>query len=128
MFRVRNGTKILIVDDDQQVLRAIRKILEKKGYETITFEDPESALEYLKTEPVHLIITDLHIPGMDGIQFLRQAKQIRRSVPIIFSTGFASIDTAVTAMQLGAFDYLKKPLEPRKIYDLVERALGISDG
>ena len=127
MFNAKNGIKILIVDDDRLVLSALKRMLEKKGYQVRTFEDPKTALEYLKTGHAHLIITDLQMPGMDGIRFLHQAKQIRKSVPVIFSTAFATTDTAVTAMQLGAFDFIKKPLEPDKIYGLIERALGITN-
>ncbi len=111
------------MDDDVQVLRTLRKILERRGYVVTASENPIEALEIVKKEEFDLIVTDLKMPGMDGIQFLTQAKAARPGTPIILITGFAAIDTAVSAIKWGAFDYLRKPFEIKKIYDVIDRAL-----
>ena len=128
MFSAKKGVKTLVVDDDAEVLRTIKRILEKKGHEVFAFESAMTALEHLKAETVDLILTDLKMPGMDGIQFLSRTKALRPNAPVILITGFATIETAVSAIKWGAFDYLRKPFEVEKIYDVIERALGSKKG
>lgn len=115
--------RTVVVDDDAEVLKTFKKILERKGHRVYAFESARAALEHLGKETADLILTDLKMPEMDGIQFLTQAKILRPHVPVIMTTGFAAIDTAVSAIKLGAFDYLKKPFELKKIYDVIDRAL-----
>ena len=115
--------KTLVVDDDAEVLKTLVKILKKKGHDVFPFESSITALEYLKQEKMDLILTDLKMPEMDGIQFLSRAKTLRPDAPVILITGFATIDTAVSAIKWGAFDYLRKPFEIKKIYEVVDRAL-----
>ncbi len=114
--------KILIVDDEPDSLKVLKDIIEKKGYTTLAFQSPVQALNKIKTEEVDLILTDLKMPEMDGIQFLYQVKANHPLIPIIVLTGYASIDSAVKAVQWGAFDYLRKPCEVTRIYDVLERA------
>lgn len=123
MFNSNKEIKILVVDDEPEILKTLKRILSRKGYEAITFENPMKALDYLKTEQVHLILTDLKMPEMDGVQFLLKIKQSYPTLPVILLTAYASIETAVTAIQQGAFDYIRKPFEIKKIYELVEKAL-----
>ena len=115
--------KTLIIDDDAEVLRTLKKIVTKKGHLVWAFESALSALDYLKKEPVDLILSDLKMAEMDGIQFISQAKVLCPQAPMILVTGFASIETAVSAIQMGAFDYLRKPFEIKKIYEVIDRAL-----
>ena len=122
MFETKK-IKALVVDDDPDVLRTLAKILKRKGQDVHPFESPVAALEYLKREKVDIILTDLKMPEMDGIQFLYQAKALCPRVPVILITGYAAIDTAVSAIKLGAFDYLRKPFEIKKIYEVIDRAL-----
>lgn len=128
MFSLKKGIKILIVDDEPEILRTMKRILERKDYVVVTFENPVPALEYLKTERVHLILSDLKMPVMDGMQFLAQVKKSYPSIPVVLITGHATISTAVAAIQLGAADYLKKPFEIKKIYEVVQRNLGLPKG
>lgn len=120
--------KILVVDDDAQVLRTLRKILEKKGHQVLAFGSALAALERLKEEPVDLILTDLKMPEMDGIEFLSRAKALHPETPVILVTGFATIEMTVSAIKRGAFDFLKKPFEVQKIVEVVERALASKNG
>ena len=115
--------RTLVVDDDAQVLRTLRRIIERKGHEVFSFESALAALDHLKREKVDLILTDLKMPEMDGIQFLSQAKALCPQAAVILITGFATIETAVSAIKWGAFDYLRKPFEIKKIYEVMDRAL-----
>lgn len=118
--------KIVVVDDERPLLETFQRVLEKKGYDVTIFENPVEAVSHIKSNEPHLIITDLRMPGMDGIQFLNQVKQLRPSVPVVFITAYTTISTAVSAMELGASDYLRKPFGMNKIYELVERNLSLS--
>jgi DNA-binding NtrC family response regulator len=115
--------KILVVDDDSSILETFKSILERKKYDVEIFFRPSEALEYLNKERVDLILSDLQMPEMDGVQFLYQVKKIAPAVPVVLITAHASIETAVSAIQQGAFDYLSKPLDIKKIYAVVEKAL-----
>ena len=115
--------KTFVVDDDAEVLKTLKKILERKGHEVEAFSAAPAALERLKEEPPDLILTDLKMPEMDGIQFLTSARAVHPDIPVILITGFATIDTAVSAIKWGAFDYLRKPFEIKHIYEVIDRAL-----
>ena len=123
MFKFKKEIKVLIVDDDFYSLGVLKEVLRNKGCKVLDFANPSSALEELKKEKVDLVLSDLKMPEMDGIHFMNLVKKMHPSVPVIMITGFASIDTAVSAIKWGAFDYLKKPYEIPKIYDVIERAL-----
>lgn len=120
--------RVMVTDDDAEVLKTLVKILSRRGYQTFPFGSPVNALEFLKKEKVDLILSDLKMPGIDGIQFLDRAKSICPKTPFILITGFATVDTAVSAIKYGAFDYLCKPFEVKKIYEVVDRALQTGGG
>ena len=123
MFGTRSKAKVMIVDDDFAALGVLKEALQSKGCEVLDFVDPAAALEALKKHKVSLVLSDLKMPRMDGIHFMSQAKAIDPAVPVVVITGYASIDTAVSAIKWGAFDYLKKPYELPKIYDVLKRVL-----
>ena len=123
MFGPKRKIQILVVDDEPTVSSTIRRILEKRGYSVTTFENPLAALDWIKTDPCDLILTDLKMPQMDGIQFLTQIKRLQPAVPVILITAYSTIDTAVMAIKYGGFDYLQKPFDVQKIYEVVQRAL-----
>ena len=85
--------------------------------------DGEEALDILRKELIHLVLTDLKMPKMDGVELLKVAKTIRPEVEVILITGYGTVDTAVTAMKDGAFDYIQKPFKPREILKLVRKAM-----
>ncbi len=85
--------------------------------------DGEEALDILRKEFIHLVLTDLKMPKMDGVELLKVAKTIRPEVEVILITGYGTVDTAVTAMKDGAFDYIQKPFKPREILKLVRKAM-----
>ena len=120
--------KIMIVDDDTEVLKTLIKMISKRGYQGFPFESASNALDFLKVKKMDLIIVDLKMPEIDGIQFLDRAKRIHFETPVILITGFSTVDTAVLAMEKGAFDYISKPFELKKIYGVILRALRIVEG
>jgi two-component system, NtrC family, response regulator HydG len=115
--------KILLVDDHQPFRDSLAKILSGEEWQVFAAGDGAEALEILRREEIHLLLTDLKMPKMDGVELLKVAKTIRADLEVILVTGYGTVDTAVTAMKDGAFDYIQKPFKPREILKLVRRAL-----
>jgi len=114
---------ILLVDDHKPFRDSLARVLEGEGFRVMPANDGEEALNILRNEFIHLILTDLKMPKMDGVELLQVAKTIRPEVEVILITGYGTVDTAVTAMKDGAFDYIQKPFKPREILKLVVKAL-----
>ena len=114
---------ILLVDDHKPFRDSLAKILEGEGLRVFPAIDGEEALDILRKEFIHLVLTDLKMPKMDGVELLKVAKTIRPEVEVILITGYGTVDTAVTAMKDGAFDYIQKPFKPREILKLVRKAM-----
>src|SRR2546427_145603 len=113
---------ILVVDDDPGVRESFRLILEDH-YHVVDVPDGPSALEAVRASPVDLVLLDIRLPGMDGIEVLERIKAIDERVEVILVTAVKTVRTAVAAMKLGAFDYLTKPFEEDELLQLVRRAL-----
>ncbi|MCX7634134.1 MAG: sigma-54 dependent transcriptional regulator [Syntrophales bacterium] len=118
MFRYR----ILIVDDDELLQKPLKQILSGK-YETMVAASGEEALAVIKKEKIDLILLDIRLPGIDGIETLKRIRENDKNIIIIMMTAFDDIKTVITSMKLGAFDYLVKPLDMEEIEIIVERAL-----
>ena len=112
--------KILIVDDQSSVRELLRAVLTEDGHAVETTDSGEGAVELLKTSYPDLVITDIRMPGMDGIETLQRIKSASPSTGVIMMTAYASVETAVSAMKLGAFDYITKPID----IDEVRRVVG----
>jgi DNA-binding NtrC family response regulator len=102
---------VLLVDDESEFLETLVKRLRKRKLNTTGVGSGEEALEVLRTEPVDVVVLDVKMPGMDGIETLRAIKKIRPLVEVIMLTGHANMEVAITGMELGAFDYLMKPMD-----------------
>lgn len=113
----------MLVDDHKSFRDSLAKILQGEGYKVFAAMDGEEALDILRQEHIHLILTDLKMPKMNGVELLQVAKTIHPEVEVILITGFGTVDTAVTAMKDGAFDYIQKPFKHREIIKLVRKAL-----
>jgi len=100
---------ILVVDDDPQLRCALKEAICRMGYTVVLAEDPIDALRKLEDTTVSMIVTDMKMPGMDGVAFIREARKKTGSLPILVITGYATIENAVNAMKEGACDYLMKP-------------------
>jgi two-component system response regulator HydG len=102
---------VLVVDDDRAGLESVRLVLEREGFRVLGAESGREALELLRAESVQVVLTDLMMPGMDGIDLLRAIKQVVPGTDVILMTAYGTIEKAVEAIQLGASDFLTKPLK-----------------
>ena len=112
---------ILVVDDQSSVRELLRAVLESDGHTVDTAPDGETAVERLGAGFHDLVITDLRMPGMDGIAALERFKQLSPETGVIMMTAYASVETAVTAMKLGAFDYITKPIDIDEVQRVISR-------
>lgn len=117
--------RLLIVDDEALHMRALCDTLEAEGFTTVGFTEPTQALSALREQSFDLILTDLTMPGMDGIEFLHAAREIDINMVGIVMTGHGTIDSAVAAMKAGALDYILKPFTLRMILPVLNRALTV---
>lgn len=113
--------KILVVDDEQNMRIALFEALNRNGHEVTVAENGRMALELVGKGVPDLVITDIKMPEMDGLALLRQLKTAHADLPVVIMTGFATVDTAVQAMKLGAFDYILKPFPVEIIEETVAR-------
>lgn len=118
------GRKILVVDDDRKILDLLRDFLQREGMEVVTAASGPEAADILEKGEVDLLLTDLILPGTDGLQLLQRLSQMPMPPVAIVFTGHGSIESAVQAMRLGAFDYITKPLHLEEIRIVVQKALG----
>ena len=118
-----SGARILIIDDDAVVRQGLRRALESRGYEVAVAPSGPAGLELLHEQDFALVITDLKMPGMSGLEVLRQIGILRPGLPIIMITGYSTVETAVEAMKNGAADYIAKPFTPDTIIGKVASTL-----
>ncbi|MBU1277092.1 MAG: sigma-54 dependent transcriptional regulator [Proteobacteria bacterium] len=117
--------RILVVDDELTTLKNLRRILEKQGYQVSTYSNPVRALELLKREPFDVLLSDLRMPHLDGLELLDQAKRAAPGLEVIIITGYASLDGAVEATKKGAYHFLAKPFTPEQVRQVVAEALAL---
>lgn len=115
--------RIVVVDDETVVLSLVRDALEDDGYDVSTFADSRDALKFLSGHPVDLLLTDIRMPGLNGIELVKQARAINPELSVIFMTGYANLNSAKDAIKQGASDYIMKPFELSEIRHAVKQAL-----
>ncbi len=120
---MKHRNTILIVDDEEDMLETCRMVLEPFEFEVWTTTSPLKALEYLKSKNIDVLITDLRMPEMDGLNLIKRAKALSPDTEILVFTAYASIETAVEAIKLGAFNYIQKPFSKEQFIELIKRAL-----
>ncbi len=113
---------ILVVDDERDIRDGSERILTRKGYEVTKASNGEEALERVKETLFAIVLLDLKMPGMDGLEVLRRIRQSHPEVLVIVITGYATIETAIEAMKLGAYDFIPKPFKPDQLRIVVDRA------
>jgi DNA-binding NtrC family response regulator len=118
-----HGANILVVDDEVNIRGALVTLLQKKGHDVRGVGTGEDALERLAIAAAELVITDLKMPGMGGMEFLRRLKDKWPDTEVVVMTAYGSIDTAVEAMRVGAYDYLTKPIDRERFPIVVDKAL-----
>ena len=123
-MRVKMAKKmILVIDDEENIRSGIMYALQEEGYTTQSADNGEQGLEKLNLFLPDLVICDVKMPIIDGIEFLTQAKKKHPHIPIIMLTGHAGLDIAINAMKIGAYDFLTKPVHLEKLFLLIQRAL-----
>ncbi len=111
--------KLLVVDDDTALLVEMAELLTEEGYNVTTAEDGKQALSKMDSDKFDIVFTDLKMPGMNGIDLLKEIKKAFPETFVVMITGFATVDTAVEAMKEGAFDYIRKPFQVEQLRDLL---------
>jgi FixJ family two-component response regulator len=120
----RSDLPVLVVEDDPEVRCLLQREIQDQGHPVTVVPEAEQALEALSASTYAVVITDIRMPGMDGVELTRRIKQSAPDTEVILITGYASIDTASTAVRLGAADYLQKPLgDISRIHESLDRAL-----
>ncbi|RJQ14681.1 MAG: sigma-54-dependent Fis family transcriptional regulator [Nitrospiraceae bacterium] len=114
---------ILVVDDEAGILHSFKKILGRYDYAVITASSGEEAVEAVKKERPQLVIMDVNMPGMDGLETLRKLRSVCPSLTVIIMTAFSTSEKAITAMKSGAYDYITKPVDNAQLISLVEKAI-----
>ena len=114
--------KIAIVDDEKDMRQSISQWLALSGFDTETFASAEDALKGLSPDYPGIVVSDIKMPGMDGMQFLRKLKGVDSTLPVIMITGHGDVPMAVEAMRIGAYDFLEKPFNPDRMTELAKKA------
>jgi len=117
-----SAMKIAIIDDEKDMRQSISQWLALSGYDTEAFPSAEDALKVLGADYPGIVVTDIKMPGMDGMQFLKKLMGTDSSLPVIMITGHGDVPMAVEAMRIGAFDFLEKPFNPDRMNELAKKA------
>ena len=114
--------RVLIVDDEYQLLEAFKKKLSKEGMEVFTASNGQEAIAILKQETLDIGLFDIKLPDTDGVELLEKLREIQPTAEVIMLTGYASVDTAIRSMKLGAYDYLTKPVKLSELHTVILKA------
>lgn len=125
---VERSASIWIVDDDEDVRLALENFLRSAGCDVRTFDRADGVLRALEVGAPDCVVTDLHMPGMDGLALQEELNARGRSFPVIVMTAFASSDAKERSMRLGASAFLSKPIDPEELLRMVQAKLGAFDG
>ena len=116
------NTKILIAEDEENIRLLLERLLQKNGYSTYSVDNGVAALEIARAREVDVILTDIRMPGMDGIDLIKEVKQLDPCIEVLVMTAYASVETAIEAVRLGARDYIRKPFDIDEVLEAVRRA------
>lgn len=123
----KQGIRLVVVDDDDIVREVISSLLTGEGYTVMTAKDGLEAIRMLKNEKIHLVITDLRMPGADGLEVLKESVRLEPDRPVIILTAYGTLDIALKAIREGAYDYMTKPFKMEemiiRVNNAYERAL-----
>ena len=121
-------TNVLVVDDDNHMRIALKESLIQAGYNVSIAEDGAQALSEIERRMYDLVITDVKMPHVSGIDLLKRIKESAPFMPVILITGYGTIQDAVKVIKEGAYDYIQKPFNTDTLYGIVKRALGVKSG
>jgi len=114
---------ILLVDDEEDILETLQDVFKKWGYNTLTAKDAVEGLKIYTENPIDFVVSDIKMPEMDGLEFLQKLQEIDKNVMVMFLTGYPSLDSAISALRAGAYDYLVKPVNLDELKLRLERGL-----
>ena len=123
---MENKNRVLVLDDEPIVCDRLCSMLEKTGLEVETFTNPAEAIKRLAETRFHVLITDLKMKELDGIEILSIAQRVSPETKVIIITGFATVEKAKQALEMGAFDFIAKPFKLSQLRDLVIKALNLN--
>jgi len=113
---------VLVIDDEKGIRDGSERIINRMGCKALKAENGESGLEIIKRSDVAILLLDLKMPGIDGMEVLKRVQALERDILVIVITGFATIETAIEAMKRGAYDFVPKPFEPDQLRIVINRA------
>jgi len=119
----RMKLRVLVVDDDEDICLYLREFLTREGFKVSTVSKPADALLEIREGKHQLVLLDVRLPGVDGVDLLRQVRAIDSDICVIVMTGYPSVQTAVDSMKAAAFDYLQKPFDLQELRAVMERAI-----
>jgi two-component system phosphate regulon sensor histidine kinase PhoR len=118
----KNSLQVLVVDDEPSIREGSRRILDRMGFNVLTAGNGEDGLNAIVSQDIDIVLLDLKMPGIDGMEVLNRIKEIDSNILVIVITGFATLETAIEAMKQGAYDFIPKPFEPDQLRIVVNRA------
>ena len=116
-------SKILIIDDDDQLRKSFEKLLSEEGYTVSSAASGESGLEIIQSRSPDLVIADIRLPGISGLEVYRAIRKLDPKLPVIIMTAYGTTETAIEATKMGAFDYILKPFEVPEMLAVIKQAL-----
>jgi DNA-binding NtrC family response regulator len=119
--------RILLVDDEENARIALSRLLSREGYSVNTVSNGFEALNHLREHDVNLIITDINMPEMDGISFLREAHKCFPDINVIMITAYGGVESYIEAINLGAFEYINKPVRIEELKSIIDRIFSLPD-
>ncbi len=117
------AVRMLVIDDDRAICDYMETFLAKDGFEVKTLQDPALAPDEVRVGRYHLVVLDLMMPKMDGLETLEKIRKVDNDVAVVIFTGYPSLETAVRAMKFDAVDYLKKPFDPDEFRAVIDRVM-----
>lgn len=117
-----NGIRVLLVDDEERFLNTTKILLDKRGLDTSIATNGQDAIKILETKIIDVVILDVKMPGMDGVEVLNRIKNKYPLIEVIMLTGHASVESAVEGLKMGAFDYIMKPCDIPELTEKIKQA------
>ena len=114
--------RVLVVDDEKNMGLVIQAMLDRAGFEVLCFSDAREAVDAIESEELDAIVTDLYMPGAGGMEILEHAKRHQSQVPVVMITAFGTVESAVTALKHGAFDFITKPFDQSELLEVIDKA------